>query len=184
MASNLCSRSSSHLRTVRVTAAWDPDLLYTPPRDLHFPQPLRLLPPPLDLLSLLTRLHPIPSDACTRQFMEDQKKDQELEGIPKTPIWDYNDRGQFQYLRQCQGNPEFYSPMDIALESDFAFWISQIKQMLKKLESLEAENGRLRSEVGSLTTKVSKVEGDNLSLKKMIEQGSSHPQNEVLHAEI
>ena len=78
--------------------------------------------------------------------------------------------------------------MDIALESDFVFWTSQIKQMLRKLESLEAKNGRLRSEVGSLAARVSEVEGDNISLKKMIqeskEQESSHPPNEALHAEI
>ena len=78
--------------------------------------------------------------------------------------------------------------MNIALESDFTFWTSQVKQMLKKLESLEAKNGRLRLEVGSLAARVSEVEGDNLSLKKMIqeskEQDSSHPQNKALHSEI
>ena len=77
--------------------------------------------------------------------------------------------------------------MDIALESDFEFWTSQIKQMLRKLESLEAENSRLRSEVGSLAARVSKFKGDNLSLKKIIqskERDSSHPQNKALHVEI
>ena len=42
--------------------------------------------------------------------------------------------------------------------------------------------------MGSLAARVLEVEGDNLSLKKMIqenkEQGSSHPRNEILHAEI
>ena len=59
--------------------------------------------------------------------------------------------------------------------------------MLRKLESLEVENSSLRAEVGSLDARVSEVEGDNLSLKKIIqskEQDSSHPQNEALHAEI
>ena len=78
--------------------------------------------------------------------------------------------------------------MDIALESAFEFWTSQVKQMLRKLESLEVENGRLRSEMGSLAARISEVKGDNLSLKKMIQeskkQDSSHSQNEALHAEI
>ena len=77
--------------------------------------------------------------------------------------------------------------MDIALESDFAFWTPRIKQMLRILESLEAKNGRLCLKVGSLAARVSEVEGDNLSLKKIIQskdRDSSHPQNEALHAEI
>ena len=60
--------------------------------------------------------------------------------------------------------------------------------MLRKLESIEAETSKLHSEVGSLAARISKVEGDNLSLKKMIqeskEQDSYHPQNQALHLEI
>ena len=120
--------------------------------------------------------------------MEDPKEDKETKEISKTPTWDYNDRGQFRYLKQCHDNLKSYSPMNIALESDFVFWTSQVKQVLRKLESLEAENSRLRSEISSLAARISEVEGDNLSLRKMIqeskEQESSHPPNEALHTEI
>ena len=75
--------------------------------------------------------------------MEDPKADKEMKELSKTPTWDFNDRGQFKYLKQCQGNLESYSPTDIALESDFVFWTSQVKQVLRKLESLKVENNQI-----------------------------------------
>ena len=74
------------------------------------------------------------------------------------------------------------------MESKFAFWTSQVKQLLRKMESLEMENSRLRSDVNSLVARVSVVEGDNLSLRKLIQESQEHETphlpNEALQAEI
>jgi predicted RNase H-like nuclease (RuvC/YqgF family) len=112
-----------------------------------------------------------------------------MEDSPPAETSEFNNREQFQYLKICNKNQgSIYSPTDIAMESDFSFWTSQVKQLLRQMESLETENNKLRSEIHSLSARVSEVEGDNLSLKKIIhenkEQESLHPQNDVLHAEI
>ena len=74
------------------------------------------------------------------------------------------------------------------MESNFSFWTAQVKQILQKMKFLETENNKLRSEIHTLSTRVSEVEGDNLSLKKILheskEQENLHPPNDTLHAEI
>ena len=63
---------------------------------------------------------------------------------------DFNNRGPFKYLHHCQNNSDLvYSPTDIALESDFTFWTSQIKQILRRIGYLETENDKLRSKVST-----------------------------------
>lgn len=56
------------------------------------------------------------------------------------------------------------------------------------MQFLETENNKLRSEIHTLSTRVSEVEGDNLSLKKILheskEQENLHPPNDTLHTEI
>ena len=108
---------------------------------------------------------------------------------PNPLAQDFNNRGQFNYLNHCHNNPKpVYIPTDIAIETDFTFWKFQIKQMLRRMESLEAKNCRLRSKVSTLADRVSMVEGDNSSLRKIIqkskEQETLHPLDVALQAEI
>ena len=110
--------------------------------------------------------------------MEGPKENKEPKETPNPR--DFNNKGQFRYLHHCQNNSDLvYSPTDIALESDFTFSTSQIKQILRRMEYLEIENDKLRSEVSTLANRVSVVEGDNSSLRKTIqeykEQETPHP---------
>ena len=121
--------------------------------------------------------------------MDSSKENKEMKESSNPHARDFNNRGQFRYLKQCHDNPKWiYSPMDIAMELDFAFWTSQVKQLLRKMESLEMENSRLCSKVNSLVARVSMVEGDNLSLRKLIQKKKEHETlhlpKEALHAEI
>jgi len=94
----------------------------------------------------------------------------------------FNNRGPSRYLHQCLNQPEeTYSPRDIAMESDFAFWTSQIKQLLRRVDSLETENDKLRAEVNTLNDRVSFVEGESLSLRKSVQED---PTETTLHAKI
>ena len=98
-----------------------------------------------------------------------ENKDPEGGEFPISP--NFNDRGPLKCLKQCHNEPEtVYSPTDIALETDFIFWTSQIKQLLRKTELLEEENYRLRSEIGTLSNKVGVVEKDNSSLKNQLQE--------------
>ena len=55
-------------------------------------------------------------------------------------------------------NPgKLYSPTNIALERDFAYWASQVKNLLRLVELLEDENKQLHAEVSDLKQLVSKM---------------------------
>jgi len=56
------------------------------------------------------------------------------------------------------------------MESNFSFCTTQVNQILQKMEFMEIENNKLYSEIHTLSTKVSEVEGDNLSLKKILHE--------------
>ena len=50
-----------------------------------------------------------------------------------------------------------YNPTDIALERDFSYWASQVKNLLWRVESLEIENKQLQLEVTDLKKMVSEM---------------------------
>lgn len=77
--------------------------------------------------------------------------------------------------------------MLVSPESDFSLWTTLVKQMLWKMEFLETENKQICSERHTFPTRVSEVEGHNLSLKNMLhefkEQEILHHPDGALHAE-
>jgi len=56
------------------------------------------------------------------------------------------------------------------------------------MEFLEIENNKLHLEIHTLSTRVSEVEGNNLSLNKILHESKEHenlhPPSDMLHAEI
>jgi hypothetical protein len=49
-----------------------------------------------------------------------------------------------------------YNLTDVAMQRDFPYWTSQVKNLMRKMESLEAENIQLHSEVTNLKQLISK----------------------------
>lgn len=118
--------------------------------------------------------------------MTEQQHKKDPEEI-ETP--DFNNRGPLKYLQQCHNKDEnVYSPTDIALETDFTFWTSQFKLLMRKMEHLETENRELCVEIGTFSNRLLLVEEDNAFIRKTMqeyrEQCAGKSSDEALQGEI
>jgi hypothetical protein len=77
-----------------------------------------------------------------------------------------------------------YSPTDKAMELDFPFWTSQIKNILQRVEFLETKNRKLQSEVTDLKQLVLEMKHqENIHVQNLI-RDSPNLQSKILDIKI